>query len=100
MAVGRIQVTPSEMDEIARRVKSLSQDWNQVEGAIIGLVEQMNAMWDGDANTVFADFFRSERPKFQQLLSLMDTFHTAILRAADEYRVGEDRVRSVVSRGR
>ena len=54
-------------------------------------------MWDGDANEAFNALVTEDKPKFERLAQMMETYKTAIDTAASKYDSGEAEVKNIVS---
>lgn len=60
-------------------------------------MEELDAMWDGDANEAFNALVTEDKPKFERLAQMMETYKTAIDTAASKYDSGEAEVKNIVS---
>ncbi len=91
-------VTPETMITLANGVEEKIGDWNQAVTKIYELANEMDAMWDGTANTAFNTRFDENRTKFEQLSTIMSEYATAIRTAAQNYMTTEEEVTSIVQR--
>ncbi len=97
--MAKILVTPDQMITLANGVEDKISEWNQAVSKIYQLKADMDAMWDGTANDAFNARFEEDRPKFDQLASIMAEYATAIKTAAQNYMNTESEVTSIVQRG-
>ena len=72
-------------------------DWNSLVQQLWSLMEELDAMWDGDANEAFNALVTEDKPKFERLAQMMETYKTAIDTAASKYDSGEAEVKNIVS---
>ena len=49
------------------------------------LTEELNGMWEGDANISFNEMVDADRPRFDRLAGMMETYRQAIENAAAQY---------------
>jgi len=61
------------------------------------LTEELNGMWEGDANISFNEMVDADRPRFDRLAGMMETYRQAIEKAAAQYEDGEAEVKGIVS---
>lgn len=54
-------------------------------------------MWEGDANISFNEMVDADRPRFDRLAGMMETYRQAIENAAAQYEDGEAEVKGIVS---
>lgn len=95
-----INVTPELMRSTAKKIDSSIIEWNESVKKIFGLVEEMDAMWDGLGNDSFNIIFKQEEPKFNNLNILMADYTKMVAEAANRYDTGEQEVKTIVSRKR
>lgn len=85
-------------------MRSTADEFETEIGQWHGLVEQiweamseLDAMWDGDANTAFNALIAEDKPKFMQLERMMEDYKSAIKTAADRYETAEEEVKNIVA---
>lgn len=93
-----IQVTPEEMVRKAQNLDQKITEWGQTVQSIYNLVEELDAMWDGLANSAFNVNFKEDLPHYNQLGEMMSEYSNAIKEAAKRYVDGEQQVAEIIKR--
>ena len=93
-----INVTPEQIQQAARTTAGYIDDWRETVQSIYVLVQELDAMWDGLANTEFNLNFEQDRPLYNRLGNLMQEYAEALIQAAQRYNDGEDDVAQIVRR--
>ena len=88
-----IRVNTDNMRSTATVFQEKINDWNSLVQQLWSLMEELDAMWDGDANEAFNALVTEDKPKFERL----GTYKTAIDTAASKYDSGEAEVKNIVS---
>ena len=89
-----IRVNTDNMRSTATVFQEKINDWNSLVQQLWSLMEELDAMWDGDANEAFNALVTEDKPKFERLAQMMET---AIDTAASKYDSGEAEVKNIVS---
>lgn len=92
-----IRVNTDNMRSTATVFQEKINDWNSLVQQLWSLMEELDAMWDGDANEAFNALVTEDKPKFERLAQMMKTYKTAIDTAASKYDSGEAEVKNIVS---
>ena len=92
-----IRVNTDNMRSTATVFQEKINDWNSLVQQLWSLMEELDAMWDGDANEAFNALVTEAKPKFERLAQMMETYKTAIDTAASKYDSGEAEVKNIVS---
>ena len=92
-----IRVNTDNMRSTATVFQEKINDWNSIVQQLWSLMEELDAMWDGDANEAFNALVTEDKPKFERLAQMMETYKTAIDTAASKYDSGEAEVKNIVS---
>lgn len=92
-----IRVNTDNMRSTATVFQEKINDWNSLAQQLWSLMEELDAMWDGDANEAFNALVTEDKPKFERLAQMMETYKTAIDTAASKYDSGEAEVKNIVS---
>lgn len=92
-----IRVNTDNMRSTATVFQEKINDWNSLVQQLWPLMEELDAMWDGDANEAFNALVTEDKPKFERLAQMMETYKTAIDTAASKYDSGEAEVKNIVS---
>ena len=92
-----IRVNTDNMRSTATVFQEKINDWNSLVQQLWSLMEELDAMWDGDANEEFNALVTEDKPKFERLAQMMETYKTAIDTAASKYDSGEAEVKNIVS---
>ena len=92
-----IRVNTDNMRSTATVFQEKINDWNSLVQQLWSLMEELDAMWDGDANEAFNALVTEDKPKFERLAQMMETYKTPIDTAASKYDSGEAEVKNIVS---
>lgn len=92
-----IRVNTDNMRSTATVFQEKINDWNSLVQQLWSLMEELDAMWGGDANEAFNALVTEDKPKFERLAQMMETYKTAIDTAASKYDSGEAEVKNIVS---
>ena len=92
-----IRVNTDNMRSTATVFQEKINDWNSLVQQLWSLMEELDAMWDGDANEAFNALVTEDKPKFERLAQMRETYKTAIDTAASKYDSGEAEVKNIVS---
>ena len=92
-----IRVNTDNMRSTATVFQEKINDWNSLVQQLWSLMEELDAMWDGDANEAFNALVTEDKPKFERLAQMMETYKTAIDTATSKYDSGEAEVKNIVS---
>ena len=92
-----IRVNTDNMRSTATVFQEKINDWNSLVQQLWSLMEELDARWDGDANEAFNALVTEDKPKFERLAQMMETYKTAIDTAASKYDSGEAEVKNIVS---
>ena len=92
-----IRVNTDNMRSTATVFQEKINDWNSLVQQLWSLMEELDAMWDGDANEAFNALVTEDKPKFERLAQMMETYKTDIDTAASKYDSGEAEVKNIVS---
>ena len=92
-----IRVNTDNMRSTATVFQEKINDWHSLVQQLWSLMEELDAMWDGDANEAFNALVTEDKPKFERLAQMMETYKTAIDTAASKYDSGEAEVKNIVS---
>lgn len=95
--MAEIRVNTENMRTAANYFQDKITDWKELVQQLWTLTQELDGMWDGDANEAFNDMISSDRPRFDQLASMMETYKQAIETAAARYDSGEAEVKGIVS---
>ena len=95
--MGEIRVSTEGMRNAANDFEARMSDWKAMVDNIWGLLAELDAMWDGDANTAFNALVDEDKPKFERLYSMMEEYKNAINTAAQKYDATEEEVKGIVT---
>lgn len=93
-----INVTPEQMRQAASTIEGYIDDWRETVQSIYTLVQELDGMWDGLANTEFNLNFEQDHPLYDRLSNLMQEYEQALIQAAQRYDDGENDVVQIVRR--
>ena len=92
-----IKVNTENMRTTANAFQDKIDEWKGLVNQLWSLTEELNGMWEGDANAAFESLIESEKPKFEELSRMMLTYKEAIDKAAQKYESMEGDVGRIVS---
>ena len=95
--MAEIKVSTEGMRNAANDFEAKMSDWKAMVDNIWGLLAELDAMWDGDANTAFNALVDEDKPKFERLYSMMEEYKNAINTAAQKYDDNEEEVKGIVT---
>lgn len=83
--MAQMEITPSEMMNIANQLKGKLQEWESHVDKIYTLHGELDAMWEGSANDAFNKAFAEDKQKFTRLKTMMEEYRTTIEQLATHY---------------
>ena len=92
-----IKVNTENMKATAKAFRDKIDEWNGLVDQLWTLTGELNGMWEGDANVSFNEMVDADRPRFERLVGMMETYQQAIESAATQYEDGEAEVKNIVS---
>lgn len=96
--MARMEITPDMMMAVANEIKKKLEEWDLAVKKIYELHAQMDSMWDGAANQAFNAMFMEDKTKFNNLAAMMQEYQNVIVKAANDYILGEEAAKNIVSR--
>ena len=96
--MARIEVQTQNMRGAANEFQGKSAEWQNYVNQIWQHLQELDAMWDGDANVAFDALVEEDKPKFDRLQRMMEDYKAAITAAAERYDEAEEEVKNIVSR--
>jgi len=95
--MAEIKVTTEGMRSAANDFTAKMGEWEGLVNQIWSLLAELDAMWEGDANEAFNALIAEDKPKFERLYAMMETYKNAITTAAQKYEEGEAEIKNIVS---
>lgn len=95
--MAEIKVTTEGMRNAASEFNAKMGEWEGMVNQIWSLLADLDAMWDGDANDAFNALIDEDKPKFEKLYMMMETYKDAIATAAQKYEEGEEEIKTIVT---
>ena len=92
-----IRINTENMRTTASVFQEKIKEWNGLANQLWALMGELDEMWDGEANDAFNALVSEDKPKFERLAQMMETYKTAIDTAASKYDSGEAEVKNIVS---
>ena len=93
-----IEVTPGMMISIAGEIKQKMEEWDTCVTRIYQYCQELDAMWEGDANKAFNTVMEEDRQKFTNLSSMMMEYQNAVIDMANAYIKQEEEAKLIASR--
>ena len=78
----QIRMTPDTMRTRASEYTTQANNLQQIITKMDGLLNQLQAEWEGDASRAYAERFKQLRPGFVQAKNLVDEISTALKKTA------------------
>lgn len=91
-----IKVSTEEMRQVAGVFANTINEWQVQKDRIWTLLTELDEMWDGDANEQFNALAAADKPKFDELVNVMQAYCDALNRAAQTYDEAENTVSGIV----
>lgn len=95
--MAEIKVTTEGMRSAAFEFSAKMHEMESSVNQIWSLLAELDAMWDGDANEAFNALIEEDKPKFERLYEMMETYKNAITTAAQKYEEGETEIKNIVT---
>lgn len=92
-----IRINTENMRYTASVFQEKINEWNGLANQLWVLMGELDEMWDGEANDAFNALVSEDKPKFERLAQMMETYKTAIETAASKYDSGESEVKTIVT---
>ena len=73
-----IKVNTENMRTTANAFQDKIDEWKGLVNQLWSLTEELNGMWEGDANISFNEMVDADRPRFDRLAGMMETYRQAI----------------------
>ena len=93
----RMVINTTAMRNTASEFGTEISEWHGLVEQIWAAMSELDAMWDGDANTAFNTLIAEDKPKFTQLERMMEEYKNAITTAAGKYEAAEGEVKVIVT---
>ena len=95
--MAKFEVTPEMMASISKEINQKIEEWNTAVNTIYTLHKELDAMWEGSANSKLNLKMQEDLPKYQSLASLMTEYSNAIAVAAAKYAEADDEAANVIN---
>jgi WXG100 family type VII secretion target len=89
-----IKVTPETLREQAKQLRTYDQEHNDAYGKMQKLVENITAVWEGEAQTAFRNAFDGKRSEFQKFSTDILAFASLMENAAEKMAQTEAELKS------
>ena len=86
-----IKLTPELLEEKAGNLRSTAARNDDVIARLDGLIEALNADWEGDAYNAFRESYSQKRATFESFTEDMEIFASFLVKFADIMRQEEKR---------
>ena len=86
-----IKLTPEVLEEHASKLRDTASRNDDVVNRLNGLIEQLNADWEGDAYEAFKESYMAKRATFESFTQDMSIFADFLVKFADITRQEEKR---------
>lgn len=89
-------INTNAMREYAQRLETYRTTYFEALQSLQRRINELDDMWDGDANAAFMERWREDIPKFNRMLQVLREYHDKLLEAADRYDATEENNRKIV----
>jgi len=96
--MAEIKINTEGMRSAANDFNSKNDEWNSLVNQIWAYLQELDEMWDGDANDAFNALVEEDKPKFEALYQRMIEYKEAINKAAEHYETSEEEIKIVVTK--
>lgn len=86
MGRGQVIVETSRLDDTAKQVDQLANNYENEYGQLFGKVQDLSTRWTGEDNTAFTNQIEGFRDDFQRMTQLMRDYAAYLRKVAASYR--------------
>ena len=87
--MGEIKITQSALKEKKEQLKNLNEKFKSKVGELVSAERNLNAMWDGDANTEFHKAFESDSKQMDNFYKAVQDYATKLEQIIEIYAKAE-----------
>lgn len=84
-----IQVTAATLRSQAETLKQYNTQFKNTVSELESTEEQLNSMWDGEANTAFHNAFNNDKTQMNNFYNAIEMYVNALLNIAAKYQHAE-----------
>lgn len=85
------------MRSSATALEELILEWKKQTDRLFEIHEEIDAMWDGDANDVFnSKFLDQDKPKYENLYNELNSYCESLNNAISKYADAESRIADIM----
>jgi WXG100 family type VII secretion target len=84
------RVNTKGMRTAASSIEQLARDYTQQVGMLYSVGQELDSMWDGDANATFNAQLGRDRPRFEALNNVLRQYVETLRSNADSYDRAEN----------
>lgn len=85
------------MRSSATALEELIGEWKGQSDKLFTIHEEIDAMWDGDANDAFnSRFLDQDKPKYERLYNELSSYHDSLVTAINKYEEAESRIADIM----
>lgn len=97
MTIKEIKIDTIILNRDVDALRGLYNSIRKETDNMYGVVQELNAMWDGPANDAFVQQFNNDYENMKSVLSMVDSLIKCMSSASRDYVSGENRVEDIVS---
>ena len=94
----RKRINPTQMRAIRVELYDLLVEYGESITQLDGLIDDLDRMWDGDAEDKFHGKFKDDLPRYQRMANTMRAYIDALKNNADAYDRTEQAALDVIKR--
>ncbi|MDQ0230846.1 WXG100 family type VII secretion target [Metabacillus malikii] len=93
---GLIQVTPAELQDMARRYSNESNKVKDQIDELDNMIDQLEGMWKGESSRAFSEQYSALRPSFVDMQELLDSIHRQLNETANAIESADQQIASQI----
>ena len=91
-------VNTTGMRTVAGDIEQMANDYTQQVTALYSVGQELDALWEGDANAAFMAQLGQDQPRFDALNTVVRQYIEALRRSAESYVKGEEHHIQILSK--
>lgn len=85
------------MRSSAAALEELILEWKSQSDKLFEIHEEIDAMWDGNANDAFnSKFLDQDKPKYERLYNELNSYYESLMTAIKNYEEAESRIADIM----
>lgn len=84
-----IRVSASELKAKAEELRQYNQNFKAAANELENVEQNLNSMWEGDANTAFHNAFKSDKIQMDNFYNAIEQYAAVLLNMVSQYENAE-----------